>query len=91
MLRSKEALLQVQLNDYADILRSHGYTVTPPHEPLEDTTRTFSPFELAGRWSCCERTIYRMINDGRLKAFHVGRHIRIPLSAVRTYECNVKE
>jgi excisionase family DNA binding protein len=44
-----------------------------PHQKL------LTVAQLAERWQVSERTVRRMIADGRIKAVRVGRSVRIPL------------
>lgn len=53
---------------------------TPAHDP------TFTPAALAERWSCSVMTVKRRIRSGALRAQKNGRLVRIPLSAVLSYE-----
>lgn len=46
----------------------------------------FTPQQLAERWSCCSNTIRNAISTGELRAFRVGRLIRIPAEAVELFE-----
>lgn len=46
----------------------------------------YTPEELAERWRCSAVTVYRLLNDGRLAGFRVGRAWRVPEEAVRQYE-----
>lgn len=46
----------------------------------------FTREEVADRWGVNVRTITREIERGRLRAFRVGRCVRIPVSAVEEYE-----
>lgn len=50
----------------------------------EDSIYTVA--ELAERWKCAQLTIYNMIQSGKLKAFKLGRGVRIPREAVERYE-----
>jgi len=42
--------------------------------------------ELAQRWNCSTKTIWRLIRARRLRAFRVGREWRIATSCVKQYE-----
>ena len=46
--------------------------------------------EVADRWGVNVRTVAREIERGNLRAFRVGRVIRIPLTAIQEYERGVK-
>lgn len=38
--------------------------------------KPFTPKTLAERWSCSESYIYRLMQDGRLKCFHIGGKLK---------------
>ena len=42
--------------------------------------------DVKDRWGCCRRTVAREIERGRLRAFHVGRNVRISRAAIEAYE-----
>ncbi|WP_350156282.1 excisionase family DNA-binding protein [Roseovarius indicus] len=42
---------------------------------------------LADRWQCSDETVRQMVHRGELRAFRVGRMIRIPWDAVEELEC----
>jgi len=87
MLRSKAAEQQLKLDEAVKLLRGNGYQVIPPELPPEYyVDNSFAPVELAQRWSCCTRTVYRLINEGKLKAFRVGTCLRVPYKEVLSYE-----
>ncbi len=46
----------------------------------------FTIAELAHRWNCHPKTVWRMIRAGRLAAIRVGREWRIAESCVKHYE-----
>lgn len=46
----------------------------------------FTPDQLAERWNCCANTVRKTILEGQLKAFRVGRLLRIPADAVLEFE-----
>jgi excisionase family DNA binding protein len=46
---------------------------------------TFTVTELAAKWRCNPASIYRLVDRGQLAAFRIGRHIRIPQSAVEAF------
>jgi excisionase family DNA binding protein len=50
--------------------------------------KIFTPEELADRWGCCPNTVRNAINEGRLRAFRVGRLLRVPAAAVDEFESN---
>jgi excisionase family DNA binding protein len=43
--------------------------------------------EIAERWTCCERTVYQIIETGALRSFGVGRLIRVRPEWIEAYEC----
>lgn len=43
--------------------------------------------EVAERWDCSAEKIRRMVHDGELAAFRLGKLIRIPAQEVERYEC----
>src|SRR5262249_27882173 len=49
-------------------------------------TTFLSPNGLADRWGVARRTIYEMLQDGRLAHMRVGRAVRIPLSTIEDHE-----
>ena len=42
--------------------------------------------QLADRWGVNVRTVAREIERGNLRAFRVGRVVRIPISSIEEYE-----
>lgn len=50
------------------------------------TPEVYTVKDLASRWQCAELTVYNMIQSGKLKAFKLGRGVRIPREAVERYE-----
>jgi excisionase family DNA binding protein len=46
----------------------------------------YTPQQLARRWSCCSNTIRNAIISGELRAFRVGRLLRIPQESVDLFE-----
>lgn len=42
--------------------------------------------ELAERWRVSPLTIYKLVNEGRLKAFRIQRSIRIKESDIEEFE-----
>ena len=53
---------------------------------MAEPARPFTPETLAERWLCSAETVRQLVHQGRLRAFRVGRMIRIPLVAVEEYE-----
>ncbi|WP_363311545.1 excisionase family DNA-binding protein [uncultured Devosia sp.] len=49
--------------------------------------RPYTPETLADRWGCSSQHVRDLVGNGRLKAFRVGRLIRIPAATVREFEC----
>ena len=47
----------------------------------------YSPRTLANSWGCSERHIRNLINNGQLRAFRVGKLLRIEPKAVEDYQC----
>lgn len=46
----------------------------------------YAPSELAKSWNCCPNTIRKAIMDGDLRAFRVGKLMRIPAENVLEFE-----
>ncbi len=46
-------------------------------ERMSDRPEVFTPKTLAQRWNCSERHIRKMIENGELQAFRVGKLVRI--------------
>jgi len=46
----------------------------------------YTPQELAGRWHISLDTMYDMIRQHRLRAFRIGRSLRIPAEEVARVE-----
>jgi len=47
----------------------------------------FTPPQLAERWGCSTRQVYRLVESGRMAALSIGsRGFRIPADAVEAYE-----
>lgn len=46
----------------------------------------YTPRTLAKHWQCSERSVRRVINEGKLVTFRVGNLYRIPRRAVEEYE-----
>ena len=44
------------------------------------------PEEIAARWRVSEDTVYRAIHSGKLKAFRVGKALRVKQDEVERYE-----
>lgn len=42
--------------------------------------------ELAQRWNCSTKTVWRLIRNQRIHAFRVGKEWRIPATCVLSYE-----
>ncbi len=45
-----------------------------------------SPIKLANRWDCSRQHIYNLIDERKLKAFYLGRHVRISFEEIERYE-----
>lgn len=41
--------------------------------------------EVAEHFGCDADTIYKMVREGSIRAIHVGRHLRVPESALADY------
>lgn len=50
------------------------------------TERPYSLQTLAHRWGCRSGAIRRMLQDGKISGFRVGRLVRIPFSEVERWE-----
>lgn len=50
-------------------------------------TYAFTPESLADRWEVCPATVRNLVRQGALRAFRIGRQIRIRPEAVEEYEC----
>lgn len=46
----------------------------------------FTVAELAERWNCSTKTIWRLIKAGKIRAFKVGREWRVTATCVHNYE-----
>ncbi|MFB9150176.1 excisionase family DNA-binding protein [Roseovarius ramblicola] len=53
--------------------------------------RPVTPAMLAERWQCSAETIRQMVHRQELRAFRVGRMIRIPWDAVEEIECQTSQ
>ena len=51
------------------------------------TSRPFTPETLAERWLVSAETIRQLVHRGELRAFRVGRMIRIAQKDVEEFEC----
>lgn len=51
----------------------------------EDTVRAITPQDAAKRLAVHVRTLYRLLESGELRSFHVGRVWRIPVDAIQEY------
>ncbi|ATI42078.1 hypothetical protein CBW24_08695 [Pacificitalea manganoxidans] len=50
--------------------------------------RILTPDDVARRWGCSATMVRKLISDGELPAFRVGRLMRIPYAAVEKAEGN---
>jgi len=58
----------------------------PRHsKPLDQGRLAYSMSELAHEWGVSQRSIWTLVNTGRLEAFRIGRAVRIPREAVDNY------
>ena len=48
--------------------------------------RIYTLAELAERWRCKIKTIYNMVESGKLRAFKVGREYRVKAAEVLRFE-----
>jgi excisionase family DNA binding protein len=53
--------------------------------PTRDDAVLLTPAEVARRANVCRETIYRIIDRGELRVFHVGRQVRIDPADFRNY------
>jgi excisionase family DNA binding protein len=60
--------------------RNHSHTSSSP--PVGEGLLTVQ--QVAENWQVSQRTIRRMISDGRLPVIRIGRTVRIPANAGRT-------
>jgi excisionase family DNA binding protein len=51
--------------------------------------RPYTPQSLADQWGCSPEKVRRMLHDGTLASFRIGKLIRIPAAAVEEYECRM--
>lgn len=51
------------------------------------STRPFTPETLAERWGCSAEKVRQMIRRGDLRAFRLGKLIRIPANEAERVEC----
>lgn len=58
--------------------------IAPPSIPA--VTPSVSVEALAAHWGVHHITVRRMIRDGKLSAFRVGRLLRVAIDEVRSYE-----
>ncbi len=49
--------------------------------------KPYTPETLAERWGCSSEKVRQMYHRGQLKAFRLGKLIRIPAIEVQRYEC----
>ena len=47
----------------------------------------YSPRSLAMSWGCSEQHVRNLINNGQLRAFRIGKLLRIEPKAVEDYQC----
>lgn len=47
--------------------------------------QSLSVHEVAELWHVCERTVYREIERGALRAVRVGRALRVPVAVLEEY------
>src|SRR5690554_1322186 len=59
--------------------------------PMANPARPYTPETLAERWDCSAQHVRRLISQGQLHAFRVGRLIRIRPEWVEEYECRKSE
>jgi excisionase family DNA binding protein len=62
------------------VIASHSGSLKSSREQ-----RMFTRQELAQRWSCSVRTIDRIITSGALRAYRIGRSIRVAEEDERIY------
>lgn len=55
-------------------------------DQVVDGKSVYRPDELAAKWGVNRRTIYDLIESGRLKAFRVGRRYRVLATEVANHE-----
>jgi len=48
--------------------------------------RVWAVSEISERWGCSSGQVYRLVAEGRLHAFRVGRLLRIKESALAEFE-----
>ncbi len=53
------------------------------------TKPSYTPEEVANRWTCHISTVYRMIARKKLKAFKLGKNYRIKAEELLRYEDSV--
>ena|SRR5690554_772324 len=58
---------------------------------MAEPARPYTPETLAERWDCSAQHVRRLISQGQLHAFRVGRLIRIRPEWVEEYECRKSE
>src|SRR5690625_685425 len=58
---------------------------------MAEPARPYTPETLAERWSCSSQHIRDLVAAGRLRAFRVGRLIRIRREEVERYEACQEE
>ena len=55
-------------------------------DEMINTPYAYTPETLAALWECSSATVRTLVRSGELKAFRVGRQIRIRPEAVALYE-----
>jgi excisionase family DNA binding protein len=48
--------------------------------------RYLSPANLAARWDCSNKLVYKKINQGELKVLRIGALLRISIESVEEFE-----
>ncbi len=56
------------------------------NNPTPETTKFFTPAELASRWKLTPMTLRRWRQAGKLKTHHFGRGIRFSIAEVERIE-----
>lgn len=58
----------------------------PAEDPAASTKQFFTTHELAARWEVSIRKVQELASSGEIASMRVGRTVRIPTSAVRSFE-----
>jgi len=63
-----------------------GNSATAPSDPSHGLQRRLTVTEVANLLAVSIRTVHRLVRDGRLRPFRVGRQLRFSLDEIRRFE-----